>query len=531
MPRCRSSCTSIGLPGACTAPQPAHGIEPQVCPDPVMRSRSSGYSRTPGVISILLVIVAATPNLAVAQSPPLVSVTRVWAGDTGEIPIQELALRLAPILWFSSEEPLFRDGLEGPSALPCDPAGAGRVVYYRASTDTRDRHGRRQYRPATLGLSRPMLRLEYFFYYPQDYGGGCHSNDLESVTMELELQDWGAGPSPRYVVALRSIVGAAHGSPFFANRLDLTRAGAGDTSLPITLLVEEGKHAVAPDRNADGHYTPGYDVNRSLNDAWGVRDIFGSSELGPSAYQSSMTKPRHGRARVRASIELAEAATLWGTSYRSAWWPALPDATYELRELPVACETYEDPLPLPPPRPGCDARSVADFLDEKDIRPRRSQLGRILRFYLEGLKSMRGIYESTDDDSLVRARLGYSSSLPLVDLPLVGGTFSLRQSFILLNWERDGGVNLDEVSLELQTFYSPSISRRFDWYLGGGAGLDLITVDSSSGDVHPTAIAEGGIQFRWQPKLLVGVGIKVDTRRSARLVLEIGRAGVPGFGR
>ena len=41
----------------------------------------------------------------------------------------------------------------------------------------------------------------------------------------------------------------------------------------VTLLVEEGKHAVAPDRNADGVYTPGYDVNKRIKDAWGVRDV------------------------------------------------------------------------------------------------------------------------------------------------------------------------------------------------------------------------------------------------------------------
>ena len=38
--------------------------------------------------------------------------------------------------------------------------------------------------------------------------------------------------------------------------------------------------------------TPGYDVNRRVNDAWGIRDTLGSGVLLTAAYSAAMTKPR-----------------------------------------------------------------------------------------------------------------------------------------------------------------------------------------------------------------------------------------------
>lgn len=84
-------------------------------------------------------------------------------------------------------------------------------------------------------------------------------------------------------VRLRRVKGNAHGVSWYANILNV----AADTRLPMTLLVEEGKHASCPDRNADGAYTPGYDVNVHVNDAWGVRDVFGSGRLLGSGFSSA----------------------------------------------------------------------------------------------------------------------------------------------------------------------------------------------------------------------------------------------------
>jgi hypothetical protein len=71
-----------------------------------------------------------------------------------------------------------------------------------------------------------------------------------------------------------------------------------DARLPLTVLVEEGTHATAPDRNADGLYSPGYDVNRRVYDAWGVRDMKTTGMLGPHAYRTTMTKLRRAGTRL-----------------------------------------------------------------------------------------------------------------------------------------------------------------------------------------------------------------------------------------
>ena len=84
------------------------------------------------------------------------------------------------------------------------------------------------------------------------------------------------------------VEGLAHGVDWYSNILRAER----DMVFPVRVLVEEGKHASILDRNADGVYTPGYDVNARVNDAWGLRDVLGSSVLMGSGFSATMAKPR-----------------------------------------------------------------------------------------------------------------------------------------------------------------------------------------------------------------------------------------------
>jgi hypothetical protein len=133
--------------------------------------------------------------------------------------------------------------------------------------------------------------LRYFFYYDEDWGLGRHKHDLEVVNILVYLEREG---SSCYRLRVSRIEGLAHGLDWYSNILRVKS----DTVFPITILVEEGKHASCPDRNADGIYTPGYDVNLRVNDAWGIRDVLGSSVLLGSGYNASMSKPRDRRFRV-----------------------------------------------------------------------------------------------------------------------------------------------------------------------------------------------------------------------------------------
>ena len=60
--------------------------------------------------------------------------------------------------------------------------------------------------------------------------------------------------------------------------------------MPLTVLVEENKHATSPDRDGDGLYMPHYDINRFSNDGWGIRDVAGTGKLGSPAYTADQSR-------------------------------------------------------------------------------------------------------------------------------------------------------------------------------------------------------------------------------------------------
>ncbi|MBD3243598.1 MAG: hypothetical protein GF331_23615, partial [Chitinivibrionales bacterium] len=197
----------------------------------------------------------------------------VWRGPPPGPSAEHIARLIAPVLWFSPDEPLLADSGRIPAPLPCDHPTDSAVVYYqlidvylRKDAET-DEHA--ELRETTIDAIEGG-KIRFYFYYPFDIGFDSHRHDIEAadfyVTVERLRDDC-------YQVRLRSVVAHAHGVEWYWNELDVMP----DTRLPVVLLVEEGKHATSPDRNADGYYAPGYDVNDRINDAWGVRDILGSS--------------------------------------------------------------------------------------------------------------------------------------------------------------------------------------------------------------------------------------------------------------
>lgn len=234
------------------------------------------------------------PCNCVAPGDPGFEAGVIWQGSRS-LSLPEIASLLAPILWFSSDEPLLIEG-QGPlpHPHPCDPDQSKPVVYYqlRGIRLVGDSH-------VTLPEQEDVefwdkvdrLTIRYYFYYTEDRGLGAHHHDLEVAEFEAALENTDDGC---HRIRLMKVTGFAHGLGWYYNELEVK----GDTRFPLTLLVEEGKHASCPDRNADGIYTPGYDVNYRINDAWGVRDMQGSGVLGSSSFEASMTKPREFPFRV-----------------------------------------------------------------------------------------------------------------------------------------------------------------------------------------------------------------------------------------
>lgn len=202
---------------------------------------------------------------------------------------------LAPVLWYTEDEPAILLGATPlPHAHPCDDYREGGVVYYQVNWVVK-----RGEESLTVPVEEDekfadrveKVGLRYYFYHDFDYGLSPHRHDLEMAELRVMIEKPGKNC---YRIRLYDTIAFAHGTDWYSNEL-LTTA---DTKIPITLMIEEGKHASAPDRNADGLYTPGYDINVRVNDAWGVRDVLGSGFLISSAYQGFMTKRRTEKTRV-----------------------------------------------------------------------------------------------------------------------------------------------------------------------------------------------------------------------------------------
>ena len=231
-----------------------------------------------------------------------------------------LAQKVAPVLWFSPDEPLIKNRNLAdkdsiiPSPLPASEKPMQRTVYYRMTDLRRSRVSGRSSAQELIDRLEEIkehapipfdnlsaVEIRYLFYYERDYGFGGHPHDLEAVDIKVEVRH----TSDCNFLQITRIAGAAHGVDWYTNTLELKKdieADELDMVLPPHILVEEGKHASAPDRNADGWYTPGYDSTRNRNDAWGVRDTLRNRML---AGECTMRKTRKTVLRAGKSWHLA----------------------------------------------------------------------------------------------------------------------------------------------------------------------------------------------------------------------------------
>jgi hypothetical protein len=106
---------------------------------------------------------------------------------------------------------------------------------------------------------------------------GNHPQDLERLFLVLSpVPD---GPSPtgepdeawaRRAFRIQRIVANAHDGSVPANEYEVKDGR--DLETPVNILVERGSHAMAPDINHDGRFTPEVDSTRTRKLLWGIRD-------------------------------------------------------------------------------------------------------------------------------------------------------------------------------------------------------------------------------------------------------------------
>jgi hypothetical protein len=152
------------------------------------------------------------------------------------------------------------------------------TVYYRA------------YPAHRSGMA--VVVLEYWFYYVRDeyrvrgnilpvWMGGNHPNDLEHVHLVLRRDAAGS-----FVVD--EILASAHEGKNSCESIQIDGAGHDG---PTHLIVELGSHALAPDIDEDGIFTPTIDGDSGSKLQWGIRDR-GYTWM---RYRSSYMNPRTRR--------------------------------------------------------------------------------------------------------------------------------------------------------------------------------------------------------------------------------------------
>ena len=435
----------------------------------------------------------------------------VWVGSTG-ISLNDLASHLAPILWFSSDEPLLlRKDQAIPHAHPCDPQQRSPVVYFQATDIVLRGNDRVDQSPGEdprFFEKVDHFVLRYFFYYDEDWGLRPHKHDLEVVNLYVHLERTREGC---YRVRVHRVQGLAHGVEWYSNILNVTT----DTVFPPTILVEEGKHASCPDRNADGIYTPGYDVNLRVHDAWGLRDVVGSSVLLGSAYSASMSKPRQPQMRLFPPESRLQMCSV--RNRRTEYNPATALGRYELR--PALAVPACSP-PGPEPERLLSMMRTYDFGPASPARQYDSDLE----------KELLNPENVTRWVSAVNARLQSNR----VGVIVQGPGFDMREFWLVPRAYVDRGTWF------IDALVTPSASRWADWYVAGGferLRRPLAQTEDTNRQVIRGFAAEIGMKFRvtvpgrYRWALLgyrfggVRVGIRANgfTRvEQPRLVIELG---------
>ncbi len=427
----------------------------------------------------------------------------VWWGTQRQMTLEQIASYMAPVYWFSPDEPLLQrtegEDIRIPEVFPFETAPDRPVVYYLFDDQVTVREGVAGYAEdevptlvrdsanpgnALVDLERTVgFRMHFYAYFSSEEGIGAHVHDVEGAEFRAivfrHTDDWvrehsaGQCDEQTYVLVVTVVKGKAHGIVWFWNVSDTDV----DSRFPMTLLVEEGKHALATDKNADGYFTPGFDVSRHVNDAWGIRDNMRTGTLATGAYQAWMTKVRQPEHRIRPP--LPDDSPLWPTMdrrFRDGEY-----VQYELRPFPPTEMALGDP------------HHLENFLKDKEVEnwPEIEEVGSVREFrdWLDAGQIVRSLSIAFMADG----DLGFSFVFPFFIVKNLeestSGGFIVHRMYLKDSRLRDFGWQL---------MFTPSASRWVDTYLAAGAERDR---EEDPNDPTQTVsewhfVLETGLKFR-----------------------------------
>jgi len=220
-----------------------------------------------------------SPRAVRAESAPLPVLTAA----------QQLAIArvFAPTLVYHPLELYFPTSSMGVATIEPWPA---RVEQYRAlSTQEKMDRATLAYRVfPRLEDGQIEVIVEYWCYYVYNAytirgawlpyrASDNHPHDLERLYVVLRAADLGwpddgaAGDAwAREAFQIVRVVANAHDGSIPPNQY---RVGEGEAlRAPLSILVERGSHAMAPDINRDGRFTPNIDNSEVSKVRWGIRD-------------------------------------------------------------------------------------------------------------------------------------------------------------------------------------------------------------------------------------------------------------------
>jgi hypothetical protein len=420
----------------------------------------------------------------------------VWKGTERRMTLQQFAAYAAPVFWLSPDEPTAKKqrgrDIRVPAALPFEAQPESPVVYYQFKrlVELPDASGpgfiADPSDPARAVLDLRNLSavdLDYLAYFPSESGVGQHPHDVEPTEFRL-LVGRSNGELARqlgytcdeefYVVVITRVTGEAHGNPWYYNVLDVDQ----ETVLPVRVLVEEGKHGMATDRNADGYFTPGYDVSVRTNDAWGVRDTIRGGTLFTSKFEAWMAKVRRPEHQVLPPLPADSA--LRAPLFESRGDPSA-DAIYDLRPFPSSALAADDSL-------------LQHKMREKEVtawpvvRRPDALAAPLEEWFAEGLELKPYSLSYRFDGAA-----GLSLAFPLFlvknfNEPLSGGYIVHRV------YAR--GKNLGDWGW--MAMYTPSASRWFDQYIAAGVEDNRYQREDGTPARKVEFVMETGVKFRFR---------------------------------
>lgn len=424
----------------------------------------------------------------------------VWWGAQRRMTLAQFAQYAAPVYWFSPDEPTLNEqegmGIRVPAALPFEEQPDAPVVYYQYNEiGVRLDADGPGYIPDATGHGNALLdlrnvvafNLKYIAYFPSEEGLGGHQHDVEPAEFRIwvlpstadALREYGVEcDEDLYVIIVQRVTGEAHGLEWYFNILNVNEYSV----FPFTLIVEEGKHAMCTDQNGDGYFTPGFDVNARVNDAWGVRDIIRQGALFTGGYEAWMAKVRRPEHRV--FPPLPQDSPLRGALSEDGVY-APENAVYELRPFPPAAAAGDDEL----------------------LHHKMAEKESVGWPKLAVVRSAKEAYQWADAGLALKSfaislradgDLGLSFVFPLlivknVEDPMTGG-FLVHRMYLKDTGLRDFGWML---------MYTPSASRWIDTYLAAGVEFDDndISPPPTDPDAPTTSkstdfVMETGLKFR-----------------------------------